>query len=460
MEAVMAESAAELGRRIANGLDPVEVTEAALEKIALDRSSAFICALPDRALREAQASHRRQRAGERAGPLDGVPIAWKDLIDLKGTVTTCASRTRDENPAAKADAVMASHASGAGLISIGKTNLTEFAFSGIGLNPHWGTPRNPFGNDCPRAPGGSSSGSAVAVARGLTATAIGTDTGGSVRIPACFNGLAGFKPSEGRISLKGVAPLAPTFDTAGPLCRTVEDCIFVDAALRGAHPPRLDPASLANTTFLVPENTPSSHREDAVSENLELVLRALRNAGAVVQRGKAQFFDAYAKTFSDHSQLTALEAYSTWCHILRGPLAARMDSRVRDRMQTGTGLLPRLAMIWECRKREINAFRNELDGRILLTPTVNHVAPAIGPLDEDPEMHREINLRTLRLTMPGNWWRCCGLSLPSGTDGNGLPTGVLLTLPWSEDDRILAIGLAVERAIRTGTGSEQPELAP
>ena len=129
-------------------------------------------------------------------------------------------------------------------------------------------------------------------------------------------------------------------------------------------------------------------------------------------------------------------------------------------MQTGTGLLPRLAMIWEGRKREIKAFRDELGSRILLTPTVNHVAPAIGPLDANPEMHREINLRTLRLTMPGNWWRCCGLSLPSGTDDNGLPTGVLLTLPWGDDDRILAIGLAVERAIRTGTGSGQQELAP
>ena len=197
-----------------------------------------------------------------------------------------------------------------------------------------------------------------------------------------------------------------------------------------------------------------------MSENLESVVRALRNAGAAVHRGPARFFDAYRDTFSDHSRVTALEAYSTWRHILCGPLADRMDPRVRDRMQTGLGLMPRLSRIWKGRKHAVEAFRHELGDRILLTPTVNHVAPPIAPLEADAEAHREINLQTLRLTMPGNWLRCCGLSLPSGTDDNGLPTGVLLTLPWGEDDRLLAIGLAVERTIRAGARSDLRGLAP
>ena len=452
MQAFQAESAADLGRRIAQGGDPVEITEATLEGIEALGGSAFISVLSDRARREARASRKRQRHGNRTGPLDGVPLAWKDLVDLEGTVTTCASRTRIEEPPAPLDAVMAQNAATSGLISVGKTNLTEFAFSGIGLNPHWGTPPNPFSPDCPRIPGGSSSGSAVAVAGGLVPAAIGTDTGGSVRIPACLNGLTGLKTSEGRISLKGVAALAPTFDTAGPICRTVEDCVLVDSALRGTPPTVREPAPLAGTVFFAPDNAPADHREEAVAGNFEAALRALQDRGAEVQRGKALFLDAYAVSFSDHSRLTALEAFGTWRHVLEGPIADRMDSRVRTRMKTGFDVLPRLAELLARRKREIDAFESELGSRILITPTVNHVAPAIADLEADPEKHREINLRTLRLTMPGNWLRCCGLSLPNGRDRIGLPTGLLLTLPWGEDDRLLAASWAVENAMRKSAG--------
>ena len=452
MPAFQADSAAELCRYIANGADPVEIAEAALERIDANGGSEFICTLPKRARREAEASLKRQRAGARAGPLDGVPLAWKDLIDLEGTVTTCASKTRVDHPPAMEDAVMARNAAAAGLVSIGKTNLTEFAFSGIGLNPHWGTPSNPFGSDCPRVPGGSSSGSAVAVANGLVPAAIGTDTGGSVRIPACFNGLAGLKTSEGRISLKGVAPLAPSFDTAGPICRTVEDCALVDAALRGVTPSNEERPPLSGVIFFAPDNVHSDNLEEAVAANFEAALRALRNAGADVQHGNARFLDSYAESFSDHSMLTASEAYGTWRHVLEGPKAGCMDARVRDRMMAGMDLLPRLGEIRERRRREIAAFQSELGRRVLATPTVAHVAPARAALEADPELHREINLRTLRLTMPGNWLRCCGLTLPNGRDGNGLPTGLLLTLPWGEDDRLLAVGQAVENVIQECAG--------
>ncbi len=452
MQAFRTESAADLGRRIANGSDPVEIAEATLDRIGANGGSAFICVLSERARREARASRKRQRNGNRSGPLDGVPLAWKDLVDLEGAVTTCASRTRVDDPPAAIDAVMVRNAAAAGLVSVGKTNLTEFAFSGIGLNPHWGTPPNPFGAGRPRIPGGSSSGSAVAVASGLVPAAIGTDTGGSVRIPACLNGLAGLKTSEGRISLKGVAALAPTFDTAGPICRSVEDCILVDSALRGATPAVQEPAPLAGTIFFAPDNAPADHREEAVAENFEAAVRALQDGGAEVQRGKADFLDAYAASFTDHSTLTALEAFCIWRHVLDGPLAERMDIRVRSRMKTGLGVLPRVAEVLARRKREIAAFQDELGSRVLVTPTVNHVAPVIADLEEDPETHRKINLRTLRMTMPGNWLRCCGLTLPNGRDRIGLPTGLLLTLPWGEDDRVLAVGWAVENAVRNSAG--------
>ena len=448
MQALHAESAAELGRRIAAGADPVEITESVLERISADEGRAFIAVLEDRARREAEACRRRQRNGKLAGALDGVPLAWKDLIDLEGAATTCASATRLGEPPAGSDAVMARNAAAAGMINIGKTNLTEYAFSGIGLNPHWGTPVNPFGTDCERAPGGSSSGSAVAVARGLVPAAVGTDTGGSVRIPACFNGLAGLKTSEGRISLKGVAPLAPTFDTAGPICRTVEDCALVDAVLRGMPASAPEPDSLSGTVFLAPGNSPSDNLEEAVAANFESTLRVLRNSGAEVEYGDAEFLDAYNDVFVDHSCLTAFEAYAQWRHVLHGPLAERMDARVRDRMKAGLDLLPRLGEIRERRTRDIAKFLGELGDRVLVTPTVAHVAPPVAPLEADPEIHRETNLRTLRLTMPGNWLRGCGLSLPNGFDRMGLPTGILLTLPWGEDDRLLAVGRVAERAIQ------------
>lgn len=179
-----------------------------------------------------------------------------------------------------------------------------------------------------------------------------------------------------------------------------------------------------------------------------------------MQHGSAGFLDSYAESFSDHSMLTAFEAYGVWRHVLEGPKAGRMDARVRDRMKAGMDLLPRLGGIRERRRREIAAFQSELDRRVLATPTVAHVAPAHAALEADPELHREINLRTLRLTMPGNWLRCCGLTLPNGTDGNGLPTGLLLTLPWGEDDRLLAVGRAVENVIQERAGFRGGGLAP
>ncbi len=448
-------SAAELGRRVAAGADPVEIAESTLERIRSHGGNAFVAPLAERALGEAEACRRRQREGRLAGPLDGVPLAWKDLVDLKGSVTTCASRTRLEAPPAEEDAVAAAHAARAGLVSVGKTNLTEFAFSGIGLNPHWGTPRNPFGADCPRIPGGSSSGSAVAVAAGVVPAAVGTDTGGSVRIPACFNGLAGLKTSEGRISLKGVAPLAPSFDTVGPICRTTEDCALLDAALRGAPAAAPEPAPASAISVLAPRRDDLPPLEDAVADNFEAALAALRDAGVDVRRERPAFVDAYADSYPFHSRLTALEAYGTWRHVLNGPLADRMDARVRDRMKTGLDLLPELDGVRARRRRDIRQFVGELGNRVLVTPTVGHVAPPVGPLEEDPEAHREVNLRTLRLTMPGNWFRCCGLTLPSGTDPLGMPTGILLTLPWGYDDRLLAVGRTVEAAVRAGAAFDE-----
>ena len=226
IESLDKQSGAEIGRRIAaGGLDPVEVAEYFLDCIERDRANpSFLVVTRDRALREAEASRKRYGEGRLAGPLDGVPIAWKDLVDMAGERTTAGSALYANSAPKPSDSPIVSRLAAAGMVALGKTNLSEFAFSAIGLNPHFGTPRNPRDPSTPRIAGGSSSGSAVAVAAGLAPCAIGSDTGGSIRAPASFCGIVGFKTSEGRIDKSGVFPLSRTLDTIGPLARTVEDC--------------------------------------------------------------------------------------------------------------------------------------------------------------------------------------------------------------------------------------------
>src|SRR5215207_4203818 len=225
-----------IGRRLADrDADPTALVEESLERAGA-LASAFTALTAARARREAAASAARLRAGAPNGPLDGVPVAWKDLIDVAGVPTTAASALRRDAPPATADAPVVARLTAAGMVCIGKTNLSELAYSGLGLNPHFGTPPNPRAGGAPLAPGGSSSGSAVAVAAGVVPCAIGTDTSGSIRVPAAFCGIAGFKPTSTRIDRTGVLALAPSMDSVGPLAHTVADLIVLDAALRGAVP--------------------------------------------------------------------------------------------------------------------------------------------------------------------------------------------------------------------------------
>src|ERR1700722_8913539 len=201
---------------------------------------------------------------------------------MAGERTTAGSMLFAESPPKEKDAPIVAHLSAAGLVALGKTNLSEFAFSALGLNPHFGTPRNPRDSVTPRVAGGSSSGAAVAVAGGLAPCAIGSDTGGSIRAPAGFCGIVGFKTSEGRIDKQGVFPLSRALDTIGPLAHTVEDCVLIDAALRGQSDAPLRPIDLGGVEFVVPDKTGIDDAEAAVAANLEAVMKRLAAAGAKV----------------------------------------------------------------------------------------------------------------------------------------------------------------------------------
>jgi aspartyl-tRNA(Asn)/glutamyl-tRNA(Gln) amidotransferase subunit A len=446
-------SAAGIGRLLQAGmLDAVDVTEALLQRIEATRDNhVFITVTADRARREAVASRARLTAGRPLGPLDGVPIAWKDLIDMAGEVTTAASDLLRDAPPAGSDAAVVVNAAAAGMVSLGKVNLTEFAFSGLGLNPHFGTPANPHDPLTPRAPGGSSSGSAVAVAMGLAPCAIGTDTGGSVRIPASFNGIVGFKTTHGRIPVDGLFPLAPGLDTVGPLARSVEDCALLDATLRGAISTGVAYCPPERISLVVAETVVLDGLDEAVAANFEAALERLAAAGARIARRPLPLLEEAARCIAEHGSPIPIEAY--WVHRARveGPDAARMDRRVVDRIKGGqTRSAYDLLCIEEARLRLARELAAALDGALLAMPTTVHTAPEIAPLEADDQVFHAVNLKTLRNTTLGNFLGTCGLALPSGTDARGLPTSILLTGPGGADEALLSQGLAVERVLLEG----------
>ncbi len=338
--------------------------------------------------------------------------------------------------------------SAAGMVALGKTNLSEFAFSALGLNPHFGTPRNPRDAVTPRIAGGSSSGGAVAVAAGLAPCAIGSDTGGSIRAPASFCGIVGFKTSEGRIDKQGVFPLSRTLDTIGPLAHTVEDCALIDMALRGRPAAPLRPLDLGGVDFIVPDKSGIDDAETAVAANLEATVKRLAAAGARVTSRPVPSIGAMRALVARYGSLVAIEAYAEHRAIFDSADAERMDRRVVKRALLAREISGEDAISLR-REREslIAALADDLEGALLVLPSTPMTAPPIDALERDDELFRLTNLRAIHYTFLGNLFRMCGLALPSGTDAENLPTGVQFLAPGGHDDRLLSIGLGVEAAL-------------
>jgi len=325
--------------------------------------------------------------------------------------------------------------------------MTEFAYSGIGLNPHFGTPLNPYGST-PRVPGGSSSGSAVAVARGLTPVAIGTDTSGSVRVPAAFNGVVGYKSSAGRYPMEGVFPLSRTLDTLGVFARSVADAILIDKAMRGAAPVLAPPAPIQGLRLIVPTTIVLDDCEPEVLANFEASLAALAAAGAVIERRPFPIFDEIGALHKRFGLIVAHEAYALHRERIAGPAAAVMDRRVVKRLAAAKALDPSaLPALLEARRALVKRAAATCGGALVTYPTVAHVAPAIARLDNDDEVFAQVNMKTLRNTMLGNMLDWCGVSLPNGFGADAMPTGLLLSGRPGEDDRLLAAALAVEETV-------------
>jgi len=432
-----------MGEAIQHGkLDPIILTRQCLAA-AKESDAVFISLTPERAMFEAAAAARRQAQGASLGPLDGVPIAWKDLFDIAGAVTTAGSRVLTEKPAMY-DATAVRHATAAGMVCLGKTNLTELAYSGLGLNPHYGTPHHTPGQGEPRVPGGSSSGSAVAVAKGIVPAAIGTDTAGSLRVPAAFNGLASYRPSQARHSRQGVTPLAHSLDTIGVIANSLEDCLAIDDVMRGEEVTTRERADPERTVIVLDTAYLDDERiEEGVRKNLERSAEQLSNAGFHLIRRKLASVSDTLHLIQHHGWLGAAEAYTEYRELLESEAAEAMDPRVRQRLINAQKMAPDSIVTLYRQRRSLQAqLRHELAGATLLSPTVAHTAPLLAPLEDNPERFAEVNLATLRLSMVASLLDSPAIALPSGVDKNQQHTSIQLTAPCGEDEALMRVALA------------------
>ena len=434
-------SATALGREIGAGkLDPVALTEAFLAAIDQHEYRDLIYArgTPARALSEARAARQRAKDGVRRGVLDGVPISWKDLYDTAGTVTEAGSALLKGRVPAQ-DAVVLQNATRAGLVCLGKTHMTELAFSGLGLNPVTATPPNV--NDPALAPGGSSSGAATSVAFGLAAAGIGSDTGGSVRIPAAWNNLVGLKTTSGLLSLEGVVPLCAKFDTVGPLCRSVEDAGHLLAAMGGPKAPSLKGANLANMRFAVLETVALDNCRPEPMAAFESALKKLEAKGAHVSRFT---FAGIQRAMELAGCLFVVEAWAQWGEAIEA-VPEKMYGPVRQRFEAGKAWAGYdYVRGWKELKRiraEYAALTAGYDA--VLIPSSSILPPDRERLLSDDEYFISENLLALNNTRIGNLMGVCALTLPLDVAGAGI---MAMASPFSEP-RLLRLGAAMEAAL-------------
>ena len=439
-------TALQLGTAIADGtIDPVDLAEFFLERIAtLDGNGRiFIRLSPDRTRAEAEAARRRQRLGLTRGPLDGVPVSWKDLVDVAGVETTMATRAL-EGRVPQRDGVLLQRATQAGTVFLGKTNMTEFAFSGLGINTTHGTPANAHDMAVDRIPGGSSSGAGVAVARGLGPIAIGSDTGGSVRIPAALNGVVGLKTTIGALPMEGVMPLASLFDTIGPLATDVGDAAAMWSVLSGKTMADLAGARLRGKRLVAVASPMWRGIDEEVDHTCREALGRLEAAGADVAW---QDVDEFTQAMDVAGRLITTDAWSCWSGVVDEMPEAifpfMLPRFLAGKAQAGHEVLAIL--------RELDTLADRLHRLMsgcdaLIAPTVRIRAPQIADLLGDEKAYSRANATMLANTTPGNLLKVCAVTLPCGKAASGLPAGLMLMQRPGREEALLRLARAAEVA--------------
>lgn len=435
------------GRRSALAL-----TEAALERIADPAGEGvrvFTSVYAAQARASAQASDLLRAAGLPRPVLDGVTVSIKDLFDVAGETTLAGSRVLEGAPVAAHDAEVVRRLRAAGAIVVGRTNMTEFAYSGLGINPHYGTPLNPWDRANARIPGGSSSGAGVSVADGMALAGIGSDTGGSIRIPAALCGLTGFKPTARRVPMQGVLPLSRHLDSIGAITADVTSCALVDAVL-AAEPAEVPAArEIAGLRLAVPTTVVLDELDAAVASAFQRSLSLLSAAGAQVREIAVPAF-ARSAAINAKGGFTAVEAWA-WHHELIARAEAQYDPRVVSRIRrgaamSGADLLDLFAarQAWMAEVTEAIAAYDAL-----LMPTVPLIAPKLAELQSSDDAYFRANGLMLRNPTLINFLDGCALSLPCHAAGDA-PVGLMLAAAAQADRRLLGIGLAVECCLRQG----------
>lgn len=415
--------------------------EVALESIAKD-ATAFTRVNAERARAEADVTDRVRKQGASVGPLAGIPISVKDLFDVAGEPTPAGSAVLRNAPPARADAPAVARLRAAGAIVIGRTHMSEFAFTGLGLNPHGPVCTN--AREAERVPGGSSSGAAVSVARGQAAMGLGTDTGGSVRIPAAFNGLVGFKPTQARVTRDGAFPLSESLDSIGPIANSVACCSVIDSILadrpREAHPP----LGLKGLRLAVPTDFVLNDLDAQVAAAFESALARLSAAGALVERRRVSALNDLPALFAKGTLANA-EAYAFHANANFFGAKDKYDPNVLTRIEMGgrmtaadyIGLTKaRAAMI-----ADVARVTGPFDA--LALPTTPQIAPRIADVAETAAFARA-NALALRNPSTFNFLDRCAISLPMP---GAMPSGLMLVGEHMGDARLLAVAAAVEAAL-------------
>jgi aspartyl-tRNA(Asn)/glutamyl-tRNA(Gln) amidotransferase subunit A len=440
----------ELAQALAEGtITSRSLIEGSLAKIADpdgEGARAFIKVHAQQARAMADAADLLRAHGRSPGRYAGIPIALKDLFDIAGEPTPAGSAILADAPAAKVNAPVVARMLAAGFIPVGRVNMTEFAFSGLGINPHYGTPASPWDRASRRIPGGSSSGTAVAVADGMAAAGLGTDTGGSCRIPAAFCGIVGYKPTARRVPITGVLPLAPSLDSVGPLAPSVACCAEIDAILAGETPVAPTAAGLNGLRLAVPENLVLDGMDTVVAAAFDKALSTLSAAGARIEKVRFAGF-AELPAVNAKGGFAAAEGYAWHRHLLTSR-GSGYDPRIRVRIARGEHMSAADYIdLVNARARLVASFdRATAAYDCVLMPSVPIVAPRIAELD-DERAYNSVNMLILRNTAVGNFFDRCAISLPCHRDGEA-PVGLMLMGETMGDARLFGIAAAVEAALR------------
>jgi aspartyl-tRNA(Asn)/glutamyl-tRNA(Gln) amidotransferase subunit A len=419
-----------------------KLTEEALARIEDPKGEgkrAFIKVYKAQAMAAAEASDLQRKAGLVPTPLAGIPVSIKNLCDVAGETTLSGSKALDDAPPAKVDAPVVARLRAAGAVIVGSTNMSEFAFTGVGANPHYGTPGNPA--DRTRVPGGSSSGAAVSVGDRMAVAALGTDTGGSVRIPAALCGITGFKPTARRVPIDNVVPLSTSLDSIGPLANSVEDCAIVDAVFAAEPIAIPDAAPLAGLRFAIPKHYVFDDVDATVGKAFERACKALAAKGVKIEHIDLPQLNELP-TINSKGTFAAAEAYA-WHKDLIARRGNEYDPNVAPRIQAASKMTAHdyIALMTNraSLQKRVSAVTQNYDAVIM--PTCAIVAPTIAEVDA-PDVFTKKNLLLLRNTAVGNFLDRCGISVPCHATGE-LPVGFMLMGEAMADRRVLAMARSV-----------------